>query len=274
MFFFVVVFAGGLLFVGPSAVYLKALDGIIRRERVNGMKLHSTELAHFKLEALEKATEEIRSFGFVVAGDYVAFRVEGAPNFASESLTVPSNTPQSELPPPAPVNSGGFMRVFLHKEKRCVMKLMVVVITRANGEPLSRIGNHALISYADVSNDGMPWSYATSNIDSKPTASAIKVLLRRPRVLSTRVPGMPFSELWRLHLSRREEVATVAGLSWNPATLQEALEAEALAMQNIRDCFKKMTPFKMAWLLWQLKREPNTNEWLGELRGKLPPLSP
>jgi len=262
--------------VSPSIAYLTRLKGIILRGRVKAMVLRlgrPTEVAHLDGAALERATKEVESFGFVAAGDYVSFSIEGRQHQATMA-PISSPQPVTPAPPPSPNNTASFLRVLLHEEKRCVVKLMAVsVVPTQIGVTKTRYVR-AIISFADAPDGGDIWSYATSDASDSGGQGGIRALFRRPRALSTRVPDAKFPQLWGVHLSRREQIAQVTGFHWNRATLREALDAEARANANIRAAFARLTPLKMAWLLRRYKREKNKTEWLGELRGKVPPLSP
>jgi len=259
----------------PYFSYLKKLDGIIRRRRVQEMALRvgrPTEVPYLDLMALERATEEIKALEFVEAGDYVTFSRETA-RVQSRPSPLASPIAQDELPPD-PMETAGFCRVFLHERERCIAKIIASTVIPNNGRPVVTVFLRSFLSFADAPDGGEIWSYATSDLQHRPTADAISKLWRRLRSLGTRLPNTPVRELWRVHLRRRAEVAQVARLHWNRATLRESLDSEARASHNIRACFAQLTPFKMARLLRRYKRERKTTEWLGELQGKLPPLSP
>jgi len=266
---------GVLSLVSPFFRRLKTLDGIIKRQRVHesGLQLAKpTEVQHLSGGGVERATEELKSFGFEEVGDYVSFSAEGK-NSSLHSFP-PIASPNTPDVPPSPVETAGFLRIFLHEREKCVAKLMVSTITPiATGRSTTSFVR-AIISFADAPDGRAIWSYATTDTAEDPKKHAVKALWRSPRAIFSRSPNTATSELWRVHLQRRAQVAEVAGLQWNRATLREALEAETRAKQNMLACFEKMTPLKMAWLLNRYKREKNQTEWLGELRGKLPPLSP
>lgn len=265
----------GVGYAKPFFAYLKRLDLVIKQGRVReiGMRLGSpTEMPQLDFAALERATQEMKALGFVHAGDCVMVTSQTVRNVGADApIASPSSGQEA---PPETMKMDGFERVMLHERERCVGKIMVSIVAPLKGGPPRTTFFRSFVSYADAPDGGAVWDYGTSDLQYKSSAAAISKLWRRPRSLGVRLPEAPLSELWRVHLHRRAQVAEVAGLRWNRATLQESLDSSPRSVQNMRAVFAQLTPLKMAWLLWRYKREKDRPEWLGELRGKLPPLSP
>lgn len=251
-------------------VYLKKLDAIIKRGRVKTTTLRPgrpTEVGHLDQATLALATQELADMGFAFAGDFVSFSVEGG--FHSAPVA-PIASPQSSAPPPVlNLDTASFLRVMLHEQSGCIAKIMSVAVMDKAGAIRRNQFICALSSVSEAPTESELWTYATTNISPIGSESGLYALWRRPRALSTRVPRAPALDLWRLHLERREQIARAGNFRWKRVTLRDALEAETRANQNIRACFEGLTPLKMAWQLRLHKLQKKSNEWLGELTGKL-----
>lgn len=248
---------------------------VIKQGRVReiGLRLgNPSEMPHLDIAALERATEEIQALGFVYAGDCLLVPSQTA-RPQNRDAPIASPVAGDEVPPETS-KMDGFSRVLLHERERCVAKIIASTTAPIKGGSPTTMFLRAFVSYADAPDGRELWEYGTSDLQYKATASAISKLWRQSRSIGTNLPNTPLREMWRVHLQRRAQIAEVAGLQWNRATLDESFKSNARAMRNIRACFKQLTPLKMAWRLWRFKREGQQTEWLGELRGKLPPLSP
>jgi len=258
----------------PIWGYLKLLGLVIKQSRTREMALRvgrPTEVPHLDAGALEQATAELLALGFEQTGDYVTFSSETA-RAQKHEAPIASPTDVDDVPPDT-AQTSSFMRVFTHERERCVGKVMASTVIPKDGRPAQTVFVRAIMSFADAPDGGEIWAYGTSDIKTDDTAAALSALWRQSRYLGTRLPKAPLPELLRVHLARRAQIADIAGFAWNRAPLRDSMESETRAMQNIRACFEQMTPLKMWWLMKRYKRQKNKTEWLGELRGKLPPLA-
>lgn len=248
--------------------YFSALNGIIQRNRMMHQDLRPgtvAEIPHMIPTGLDEVSAELQQLGFEPLGDFVSETSYGDRSnspFSSGPIAAPDSLPG---PPKSPVKTRGFLRAFTHPAYCCCAKVICVVVTtpRANGNVTAK--NKITVSLVSYQGLGPgDWSYTTT----RGAASPHGALMRHPRRLSTRLPHASIAEMVNTHLQRREEIARLAGITWmRQYTFRDVYEMEKRGMENVRNTFLAMTPFKMAGRLFVLKHEKRT-EWLGELAGK------
>lgn len=218
--------------------------------------------------ALQGATREVQELGFEWLEDHAVRPVQTR---AGEPPPIADPLAPSFVPDKLRLNSLG--RILVHREHGCLAKIMAIMIFKAaDGSVADTSFSVALVSTARLGNQA--WHYSTSNRVANATNDALMMITRSPQYLTTRMPNAPVSQLLRVHLARRADIARVAGLRWKrDVSLADDYASEESAVENLRRVYARLNPFSMAWLIFKNKRAPLSSrlEWLGELRGQIPP---
>jgi len=253
--------------LGHWSRYLVALDGIIARNREMSQELRlvvSEDVPHVNQESLVETTHLMEEVGFQFLGDIASRITYGESARGPFSSPLPSPGRTKSAPPPAPVETTGFVRAFVHPGHGCTASLMSVLITTKKTGKSRKVAVISIDSYAGI--EDTSWKYSTGNSE----ANAFAKLLRHPRRLATRLSrDMAPSEILRVHLERRAAIAAAGGFAWdrNP-TLETVFRSESRTVRHIRALFGGLTPLGAAWKLSRLKRDTST-EWLGDLAGRV-----
>ena len=247
--------------------YLSNLDGIIKRGRArkSEQRLGSPdEIEGMDFRLLAQTTADMESLGFAHVGDLVTFPFQNvAPTVAP--IAAPGAPPLS----PARFSGEGFGRVLTHPTHGCLAVIIFSVSRDAQQQRLPQVSFLVAIS-SHAGFDAGAWSYSTGNGNLKPTAKALMKLWRHPRRLSTSLTQASAVQLLEKHLARREQIARLAGISWkHNLGMVDQMAAEKRTTDQMRATFMRLTPLAMAWQMYWLKHERYSQEWLGELKGRL-----
>jgi len=277
---FLLLFAALLLVnrVTPFLARLKGLEQVIVNARNRRWVLQPKqphEIPYLDVERVEAMTRDLEALGFQCVGDFACLPQLIKPvNLSQTPAPLASPFGDSAQKPNSIPKTLSFLRFFLFPASGCAASIVVTItLNQQKNEYQSRWGR-AFHSYSDSPHAAESWSYETTNWKKSDSEAAIGSLFHRSRVLKNYLPDLPPAQLWAVHQQRRDQIAHAGGFSWKRATLRDMENAANADFETIANTWETMTPLQMTWLRWRFKREKNPDEWLGEVRGKVPPLSP
>ena len=207
--------------------------------------------------------------------EFLGDRETRVANRQSESQSSAPLADPSDATPITPTKllATSFQRSFSHRETGCTGLILSNQYPAPRQFPgfTARMRTLRFVSILSCTGIGLDdWSYSTSSATGNRREIQAGRVSRSPRSLGTRLKGNPSpAELLRVHLTRREQIAAVAGLEWRALPNLDALLAfQRQDSLRSRAIYSKFTPFSLAVKLIQA-RLSRRNEWMGELEGRV-----
>lgn len=261
----------------PFFARLKALEQVIvnaRNRRAVFQPKQGHDVPYLDVGRVEAMSRDLEAIGFQPVGDFMSFSQPLTPANVS-TIPAPISSPfdTGELKPNLIPRSATFYHFFSSSASGCLASINVTVWFNAQKNDYQSRESLYFVSFSDSTQSGKEWRYETSDLKRSESESIIESFSRRNRVLISYLPGLSAAQLWDAHQRRREQCCHAGGFSWKYASSRDMEDAATADLEAIANAWETMIPLKMTWLRWRFKRERNPNEWLGELRGKVPPVS-
>ncbi|RYG70847.1 hypothetical protein EON80_06635 [bacterium] len=265
-----------LLLVGfLCAKYLGALKSIIlfyrylRHEKALGSP---QDLPGFNAGDLQALTRQMEELGFVFLED------ELTRTYSSKAEPLPEEPAVTAPPIAAPTASAAtptnpqkrptaFERMMTQPEHGCLGKLSFTPLTTARGKVVAKASMGIILTSIA---EGSDWIYFTTDLVYPPSVAALLSLQRHPHRLTTRVRHASPQELLQMHLSRRAAIAKAAGIQWKRTlNMDDDRHIDDVTIAEARRLYQRMTVWQMLKGMVGYWREKKSDEWLGELAGRI-----